>query len=797
MELMTNHTGLPFHRAASLIIIAIIILCSSARAGLVEGSVYDFESGEPIANVTIRIEGTGRSMIANENGRYRLRLPPGDYRLKFSHIAYYSAWQNIQVPDSAINLDIRLRPTIIQLKGMKVYDRAYDPGQLIILEAIKRKEEILSKLSRYTFDAYTRFLARNTSEADSVDIDFIAESQVTGFWEKPDKFKQIIRARKQTANIPPEGNLLTVGALLDFNRNRIDFGEYAVVSPTAGDALDYYSYYLIDTLYIDSQAVFRLEIEPKNQIDPLFEGVIDIADSSYEVVGVDLTFNEKFMSNIVKDLRYRQTMVEFEQEYWMPVEIRLEARIDIPLPGLPDYEIEYLAALHNYTFETDHPDGTFNEFFTEVAPQADDIDSASWTAQQMVPLTGEEIDAYQRIDSTVHAPKSILRRSIGILTGAIATTISGYDLFHFNRVEGAYLGLGFSRVDLVSGLTPWLRGGYAFGTEKWQHQYGFLYSLSERYGLRLGAEYQDKIISCPSFFSDSRSNSTFGALVNKTDPLDYYREKGFRLFLSQRILYKTRLTLTYRHYRQTGQENNTEFSLFRDSKKHRPNRQIADGRLRSLQAAFTWDSRPRIKNKGEIVVLSDNTYTILETGVEYTSPDILKSDFDFTRGYFSLKHRRRLLGLGVTSLYLFGGISRGTVPPQRYFTIDALGMMVSPRLAFMTLHETNFGGDRAAGVYLDHDFGTSLFRRTGLPLIKDIPLSLSVHGGLFVTEFENTECPLQGALPYCIDRPYSEIGFGIGRLPLLHARLQFSWQLSDYNTDSFAFDFNIGLFSDD
>jgi hypothetical protein len=82
-----------------------------------------------------------------------------------------------------------------------VYGRQYEPGEQIIVEAIRRKKEILAKLKQFSCDAYTKMVVRDMKKPDSTNIFLITESQVSCFWEAPDRYKEIIRAREQSANI--------------------------------------------------------------------------------------------------------------------------------------------------------------------------------------------------------------------------------------------------------------------------------------------------------------------------------------------------------------------------------------------------------------------------------------------------------------------------------------------------------------------------------------------------------------------------------------------------------------------
>jgi len=141
----------------SLLFICLCPSLSPANAGLIEGVITDFESAAPIPFATIRVEGIGHPMVANQEGHYRLNLKPGVYQLKFSHIAHYSERVNVELSDSIVTIDVNLRPSGLTLKGMKVCQRAYDPAQRIIVEAIDRKADIFARLKSYSFEAYTFF----------------------------------------------------------------------------------------------------------------------------------------------------------------------------------------------------------------------------------------------------------------------------------------------------------------------------------------------------------------------------------------------------------------------------------------------------------------------------------------------------------------------------------------------------------------------------------------------------------------------------------------------------------------
>jgi hypothetical protein len=792
----------------------------TARRYAVEGLVFDRSDSRPIPHVTVQVEGTLRATVTNEEGRYRLLLEPGNWEIHFSHVAYSSDTVVVSVSDAAVVADLSLVPAPYELPGISVYSRAYDPAQSIIVKAIERKQEILNRFNDYQCDAYTKIVLYDLSKTGVESVFMLAESQTSAFWEQPDKYKEIITARRQSGNIGADENLLRVGEIINFNKNRIDLGKYAVVSPTAKDALDYYDYYLLDTVFIDGRPVFRLEIEPKSDADPLFQGLIDIADSTFDVVAVDVGFNEAVRFAFLDSLRYSQRFARFDREYWMPIDIRFSGQVhfEVPIPTFPkDLAFSQSVALYRYEFNVEHPGGMFDEYIVEVADDADDVDTAVWNRRQTVPLTQLEEDSYRRIDSLEALPPSVGKLALRGLGGAMALMFgAGEDFFHYNRVDGPYAGARIN-VSPDQSLRTFAKAGYAFERSEWQYGFGLSGRLSERYNLWLGGSFHDQTVKRSTLITPDSFPTTVFALFAAYDPFDYYKEKGFEFWAECRLANQLKLRVTYQDYRQETVPVATDYSFFGgdpddsivvdgatvanpDSLSGRDNPAIADGRLRSIGASLTLDSRKLIRTKGRDIQVPSSEYMLATVGVEYAGDDFVDNDFSFWRYYVRLEHRRRLLGFGRTTLTVSLAGSERLLPPQRLFTVDhSIGDVVHTG-AFFTMDETNFYGDHAAAVYLFHDFDQLLFRKSGIPGVRDIPFTLSIFGGAFWTEYRNRDgyLPLQ---PSTGRKPYIEAGFGLGNLtPFmtpLNLGLWFMWQISDfadkYDTNRFSLNWGFSL----
>ena len=759
---------------------------------VLKGRTIALESGQPIGRVTIRVEETGLSTLSNDDGFYNLRLPTGEHTIKFSHIGYYSEELRIALTDSLIARDIKLRQAIHDMGAIEVYSRHYDPAQKIIAKAISRKREILERLSNFSYDAHTRLTVYDKTVPDSSRIFAIIESQITAYWSKPDKFKEIITARRSSANIDVENTILALGQFLNFNRDRIDLDKYSVISPTAHDAMDYYNYYLIDTLVADGRNIFRLEIEPKNRQDPLCTGFIHIADSTYDVVEVDVAFTEAVRFPFISNLRFSQLCALFQNRFWMPIEIRYSADVElgVPVPGLPsNLSIIDIASIYNYDFDTGSQDYPFDEFALEVSKNADISDSTTWANGQTIPLTADELAAYHRIDSVANLPRPLTKKLLlGLAAAPLLLTGSAADFFHFNRAEGAYAGASLDFSPISPRLNLGLKSGYAIDAQHWRRRCAITYRLPEGRQLFLGFDYHNEITRIPTVISTYEP--TFTALFFKIDPYDYYHEEGFEVRTGIRILQKTNLGLQYNDLLQHSTNIATGYSIFRNRNDWRDNPAISDGRLRTMTTTVTLDTRPLLKIKDRVRRYTTSTYTRLIIGVEHSDPDWLGSDFDYRRFWMNLDFKVRVPGLDIGQVFLFACESNGQVPLQRLCTIDHGSWISFNSRGFATLKESNFYGDRAALVYWNQSLGRLPFQKSGLPLLKLLPFEMTLHGGVFWSEIQNRSDTLGRSLKTAAV-PYSEMGFGLSNLtPFLgpfNLNVNFTWQLSAYDTYRFRF----------
>ena len=806
-----GHTSV-VRACASLAIVAIpqVARCPSLGAqasptpatAVVTGVVRNRATSEPMRVVVVRASGTTLSTITNDAGRYRLELPLGDHRLDARRIGYRPASVPVTVLATGTTLDIMLDPIPVGLQGMLITGKD-DFAHRLVAAAIARKQNLQGTVHDYRYHGEVRFVIRDLDKpADSASaIRVITESQTEAYWEQPNLFQETIIARRQTGNLPPERNLIGVGQILNVSRDRVLFFRFELPSPIADDALDLYEYRVLDTLVVEGRRTYRLSVEPRPNGSPAFVGMMDIVDSTFDVVGIDVGVNREVRVPRARDVRYQQRFRELPGGRWMPSSVEFTANFDFSPFG--KLGIRQVASLSNFRFnETRRPVG-LGEYRLVITPSADKSDSLFRSGLRAAPLAPAESLAWKRIDSIAHRPRNAMQRVVG--AALVFGLTGGNDFFHFNRVDGAYVGLGHTwfAPTAMPATEPTLKLGFATGSKVWQYRAGDRLRLSDDHRMWIGALYHDETVNRPTLTS-AGYDPTIRALFSTADPLDYYRDRGLTASFTSKVAKFTDADVGFTDARQSSLSTViTRPPLrfgHRDSSVVRPNQVIDDGHLRAFTGGAAIDSRPLLKQGGRDLRFGATNFTRVAVTGEWSPRQLLSSDFDYRRATVQLERRQSSFGLGLTRVIVTAGIGTSGLPIQRVFTVDGGARVLEGQPSpFSTLGDSGFTGSRAAVVAIQHDFDRLLFTKSRLPLVRDIPFTLSVRAAAFWSEL-----PIAGLDSAFVARrrtlsttrdPYREVGFTVGNLtpflPLVNLSARFAWQVSRYPTNPFRF--SLGL----
>lgn len=730
---------------------------------LLQGTVTDAASGEPLAAANIRVLGTSKGTISNARGSYSISLDAGEHTIVFSYLAYQPDTLRISIQESLLR-DIQLQPSPIQIPEVLVL--AEDPAIDIIRKAIANKHTWMEKLKSYRFDAFTRqVLWRDTAIAS------ITEAYTTGFMQSGDTLREVVKQRRQTQNIPSSENFAAVRRVVNFNEDEINLFSFTVNSPngpsitrsytftgpTAPAALDNYNYKLLKTSEMRGVEIYDIKMTPKSRLQPLFDGTISIASGTYAVVGVDVRPNEALTFPFVKDvdLRYRQQFALYDSTYWMPADMRVDGGFSISLVGLsmPRIKINLASTIYDYAINATIPDSIFSKPHLVVDSSVVVFDSTFWSSNQVLPLTPEEQKAYTTLDSTQTLEKQFEPKGPLATLGEDRTeTILDVLDFRFNRVEGFFFGARNEFKNISPYLNVSAAAGVGISDQRFEYELGSTAFTSKDHHVGIGGEVYSKLDNVPDDGFYGPLLISLMALIDQNDYRDYYLSRGWRMFVTADPMRALHSALSFTSENQSSMETNSYYSLFSRTSAYRPNPPIKEGKLRSIRLDLRLGPE-----ESPLDIISRNA---LEISVEHTSPSLASSDFEFTRYHGLLTWNittfsRSLLFPPTLRIRLTSGIGLGSLPPQEMFVLDSRSSGYAPFGVLRGSYIKEFTGDRFVMLNLEHNFRSIPFLLLNIPSFYRNGIEFIVHGSVAQTWYGTAST--SGGW-------YAEAGLGISRI---------------------------------
>ncbi|WP_103666005.1 DUF5686 and carboxypeptidase-like regulatory domain-containing protein [Gracilimonas amylolytica] len=747
---------------------ALIITISTILFGLsslnaqhrIEGRIADAETGEPLPAAHIVIKDTYKGTISNQDGEFSLIVSELPVTLIARFIGFES--QEVVVTNADKPVDFLLHPSIADMGEITVSGE--DPAIAIMREVIERKKIWRADLRTYQAEAYTRQQLKNDTSIIS-----ISESVSIAYWDKEKGSREILKSKRQTANMDEASNFAGVSYLPNFYDDNLDIAGFNVVGVTHPDALSYYDFTLEDMQSIDGQVVYEISVGSRRQFQPLFEGTIFVLGEEYALLEVDLKPNAVvvFPPPVQDfDLSYSQQFSNFGGEFWLPVDVRIDGLVEIGVVGLrfPPVGFRQVAKLNDYKVNIELPDTLFqkNEMLSVDSASVAMEDSIFFRQVDVIPLDEQEEVAYKSIDSTATLEKAL--RPTGFFTrfidweeesGSDGTTVSASTggggqsggsqssvlskltrnitpQAHFNRVEALYAGLKHERRYIDNRLRSTVFGGYSTGYGSGEEAFSFgvkmsLWPLKNTRRFALVSEY--KVFNDTQYNSDmfTPTLTSFTPLFGYPDYFDYYRNESFSFggaYLMRTIPGAIRLTYNYETHESI--DYSTNYDLIGRNNIQRPNSYVDEGNLGAL--TLTWNEGNDKKAFGAVGAED------FELSVEH-SASYLSSSWDYTKFkidlYRSIEtfYQRRFFP-NTLEMRLNAGTYIGDLPVQKNEVLDVAQGVFTPFGAFKTKRYVPYEGASYVALNAEHNFKSVPLEMLGWRNAPQTGLSVIAFGGI-------------------------------------------------------------------
>lgn len=440
-------------------------------AGL-EGFVKD-QSGNPLAFVNVYVPSIHKGTTTNEEGYYKLEIPPGSYIVQFQYIGYGRKEIRTDVNDGFELLNLVLEEEEVKLREVVVNADAEDPAYAIMRNVIAKREYHLNQVKSYKVEAYVKGLQRIVSAPDkimgqSINVGGILDSNNSGiiylsesisdfYYKAPNKTKEIIKSSKVSGN-SQAFTWNNTGGFQEFNFYKSNFQfdfltDRLFISPTSDNAFFYYDFNLEGFFEEDGHIINKIKVNPKRKNDPVFSGYIYIVEDLWKIHSIDLMLTKANQVKFIDTLEIKQNFLELNDTLWMPFSQRFDFKFNILKIQAEGY---FAGVFRNYEINPDLPDDMFSNELLKIEEKANQMKESFWEEYRPIPLTDTEKNDYKKKEQLeeLRNSKSYLD-SIDRIANSFspAALIFGYtyqrsfkkwtvqtksllDLVQFNTIEG-------------------------------------------------------------------------------------------------------------------------------------------------------------------------------------------------------------------------------------------------------------------------------------------------------------------------------------------------------------------------
>lgn len=796
-------------RSISIYLIALVALVAGNHISygqsrtVITGQVIDKSTGEPIPFANVYFKSTSVGATSDFDGKYAISTYEGYDSLVASYIGYNTL--TLPVKSGTIQtINFYLDPGTVNLEEIVVYS-GENPAWAIIRKAVKAKNQHDKRaLDSYEYESYnkieididnfsedlksTKAFGQVAAVMDSIaqlrgyDGDpilpvFISES-VSNYYVKTDPFakrEEVLKTRIKGVGVD-DGSFISqiIGASYqeyNFYRNWLNILNKEFISPISDGWRLYYDYDLIDSLEIDGEECFLLNVVPKRDEDPAFNGSIWITKKDYALKQVDLKIDKSTNLNFVEYIRIQQELVPTSEGPSIPSKTRVLVDVSPLDDDTPGLLTKFYNSARNIKVNTNRK----NSFYSSEVMVKEDYaiyDEEYWDDHRHEPLKDEELYAYEMIDTLRTIP--VVKRYEKI----VQTLSTGYfrvgkiDIgpwpytWAYNDFEGHRFRAGFKTN--INFSNKWKFNSYiAYGTEDKQIKYGVsLGYIIDRYpwteiGIKRIAEV-DQLGLKSEDLQDNQiflAASRFGTLIRP-----YWYENN-KLFFKTELLKGLNQTINinlehydpqfpFYYYDNGIPEASTLKSRFDVASVEYSIRYARDERF--------------VQFENSRLSLGINRWPSLEVSYTYGIQGAL-GDLEFHKLEVDFRQRVNFGFLGITNYQIKGGKVFNTVPYPILENHIGNESFFYTSAAFNTMNFFEFVSDTYTSFRWQHQFGGLILNR--IPLMRKLKWRLLATSNILYGSLsqENIDLiPAQGPdgtdLPPFKglgDDPYVEVGYGI------------------------------------
>ena len=412
-----------------LILILLLSALATHASAQITGAIIDADTKDSIPYASVSYKGNQIAVSSNGAGKYSVERHEGWY-ITFSAVGYQPQRILISAKTPDV-LNVRLKPdtrriseVVVKAKRKK-YSRKENPAVELMRRVIAAKKRTdLNNHEYYQYNKYQKItLAANDITPAQLDSGIFKKkkwlaSQVEAcpynnklilpisvdetvtkniYRKNPKNEKRIIMGQNSTGinQFLETGDILNtmlkeVFSDVNIYDDQVRLLQYPFTSPIGKDAISFYRYYIVDTVYVDRDKCFHLEFLPNNQQDFGFRGELYVlADTTLHVKKCILNIPKRSDVNFVDNLQIQQEYAKLPDGEWVLSVDDMVVEMSIA-KFLSKVVVIRTTRMSDYAFD-ELPDKIFKGKAKE-RKEADAMmqDEAFWNKYRSVALTNSE-----------------------------------------------------------------------------------------------------------------------------------------------------------------------------------------------------------------------------------------------------------------------------------------------------------------------------------------------------------------------------------------------------------------------
>ncbi|TBX70925.1 carboxypeptidase-like regulatory domain-containing protein [Flavobacterium silvisoli] len=692
-----------------------LIMTVSYGQGVIQGTVIDKESRQPLAFANLSVKDSNQRMVCDVNGKFSLIGASKNAVLVCSHVGYEKGEFHVDEKNSkAILIELMMSHNEL----VEVVVGGDNPANAIISKVIANKElNNPERLQTFQYSSYNKIIYDYNSQNknDSVNIRlklkgshfFMMESVTQRKFMKPDLSEEVVLATKVSGfKNPSFASVATDFQPFSFYQDNIKFFNVNYLNPISKGSLKKYKFHLEDTLINEKDTVFIISYKPKKHknFDGL-KGLLYINSNKYAVQNVIATPAEKGKI----DIKIQQKYSLIEGVYWFPEQLNFAIQFnEFPKKEMPMI-IDGKTYISEVKINLPLEKKKFSSQLARLEEDATTKDSVFWKKHRIESLSSVDVKTYRVIDSIGEKMNFDIYLTYfeKILQKKWPLKYVDIDLSKtllYNKYEGLRIGSGFYTNEAVSKKIT-LGGFMGYGVKDELFKYGgeFVVHVSKKNEFDLGVYYQDDLMETGGYGKDLNRKLFFDYRKFIGYQYDYIKQLGlsvhFRSF--DYFLWDIRLnqTDTDPKYLYEFNDNGTSFTQYKNT---------------SVRLNLRFAYKEKFINSFNQNISTGTKYPILYLSYTRGVKNLLGGNFDYNKTELALEHSFYIKSLGNTSYRLEGGYIDNTLPYGLLFTGEGSydkGVPFIMENTFQTMAPYEFLSNRYVNLFWSHNFGGLLFKQ--------------------------------------------------------------------------------------